>query len=364
MHKEIVMLDTIPKYVRIRELLEADVRQGVYMPGERLPSLRELAVRFNTTPVTLSKSLELLEGAGWIVCRHGKGIYAAECLPVCAKFSATVLLSAQGHLFSSLFMSLLNELQEHGHSVCPIDLPHGADVSPAVKYERMHRAIRSAPDAYLIDGDAYFPFESLSPVLMGKTTFLFRCETDREVSGANRITPDFTAIGMQAAAHLTSAGASKLLFLGFQDFIGEDGLGFPYSYQRKIWMGFHQFCINHQIECEVILQDHGRRTNELSSVLCVGTGCFCIGDFRAVGVYQACAQMNLQIGTEVFILGLFDTPWCESLTPTLSSISINEPEIARQARRLLEARIHGEIVQVPSEVIVRKSTGVSTGGTA
>lgn len=348
--------DVIPKYVRIRDIIESDVRRGVFTPGGRLPTMRELAKRFQTTPVTLSKSIELLERDGWLRCKHGRGIFASEKLPKSAKLNVAILLNTQGHLFATLFMSLLNQLQEHDHGVLPIDLPHGAHVPGNLKHDRLQRAFQANPDGLLIDGDAHFPFGALHSGMAEKATFIFRYETELDIPGANRITPDFHSIGALAAEHLILQGSERLIFLGFLDPLGLDGLGYPYSYQRQIWEGFSRKVNEYKAPCQTILQEHSQLCSKLFSALRAGTGFFCVGDYRAVGIYQLCAQMNLRIGEDVPILGLFNTPWCHNLTPALSSISVNEAELARQALLLLEARAHGTIIKIPSDIIVREST--------
>jgi DNA-binding transcriptional MocR family regulator len=47
-------------------------------PGERLPSTRELTVRYGVSPVTLSRALAALAAEGVLVTRPGSGTYVAE----------------------------------------------------------------------------------------------------------------------------------------------------------------------------------------------------------------------------------------------------------------------------------------------
>jgi GntR family transcriptional regulator, transcriptional repressor for pyruvate dehydrogenase complex len=60
-----------------REVL-ALVRERGLAPGERLPSVKELAERFSVATPTMREALRLLEMAGNLDIRHGSGIYLRQ----------------------------------------------------------------------------------------------------------------------------------------------------------------------------------------------------------------------------------------------------------------------------------------------
>jgi DNA-binding transcriptional regulator YhcF (GntR family) len=65
--------------VSIREQFVKQVRFGILsgdlQPGERLPSLRDMARRFQLHPNTLSAAYRQLEEEGWLELRRGSGVY-------------------------------------------------------------------------------------------------------------------------------------------------------------------------------------------------------------------------------------------------------------------------------------------------
>jgi GntR family transcriptional regulator len=69
----------------LREQLTTQVRLGVLcrelMPGERLPSTRELARRFGIHANTASAAYRELEQDGWLEFRHGSGVYVRANRP-------------------------------------------------------------------------------------------------------------------------------------------------------------------------------------------------------------------------------------------------------------------------------------------
>ncbi len=50
-----------PIYLQIIEIIKNDIISGIYNPGDKLPSVRELAITFKVNPNTIVKSLYFLE---------------------------------------------------------------------------------------------------------------------------------------------------------------------------------------------------------------------------------------------------------------------------------------------------------------
>lgn len=71
--------------VSLREQLVTQVVLGVLcqelLPGQRLPSTRELARRFGIHPNTASAAYKQLEREGWVEFRHGSGVYVRLSRP-------------------------------------------------------------------------------------------------------------------------------------------------------------------------------------------------------------------------------------------------------------------------------------------
>jgi GntR family transcriptional regulator len=71
--------------VPLREQLITQVVLGILtrevLPGERLPSTRELARRFGIHPNTASAAYRQLEHEGWLELRHGSGVFVSSARP-------------------------------------------------------------------------------------------------------------------------------------------------------------------------------------------------------------------------------------------------------------------------------------------
>lgn len=63
------------RYQEIYEQLKARIEHGTYDEANRLPGARSLAVEFETTAVTVGKSLALLESEGYLVRKAKRGAF-------------------------------------------------------------------------------------------------------------------------------------------------------------------------------------------------------------------------------------------------------------------------------------------------
>ena len=67
--------DLRPIYVQIIERYREQITLGILRSGERLPSVRELAVELSINPNTIQRAYRSLEMEGWIVTVPGKGCF-------------------------------------------------------------------------------------------------------------------------------------------------------------------------------------------------------------------------------------------------------------------------------------------------
>ncbi|MBB6249474.1 FadR/GntR family transcriptional regulator [Nitrospirillum iridis] len=68
-------------YRHVADAIAADIRRGTYAPGQRLPSERDLAEKFDVSRPTVREAMITLEILGLVEARHGSGIYVTDQLP-------------------------------------------------------------------------------------------------------------------------------------------------------------------------------------------------------------------------------------------------------------------------------------------
>jgi GntR family transcriptional regulator len=66
-----------PIYRQIMDQIRQGVASGVLRPGDRLPSVRELAVELAVNPNTIAKAYQELEREGTIETPRGRGTFVA-----------------------------------------------------------------------------------------------------------------------------------------------------------------------------------------------------------------------------------------------------------------------------------------------
>ncbi len=67
--------DARPIYTQIIDGIREKIVTGIFQPGDRLPSVRELASQLTIDPNTIQRSYRQLEVEGWICTVPGKGCF-------------------------------------------------------------------------------------------------------------------------------------------------------------------------------------------------------------------------------------------------------------------------------------------------
>ncbi|MBQ1333571.1 MAG: GntR family transcriptional regulator [Lachnospiraceae bacterium] len=95
--------DTRPIYEQVKDDLRRLVISGAIREGERIPSVRELAVRLSINPNTIQRAYRDLEQEGYIYMISGKGSFAAPLKEVSAQRKEEV-----GSVFEEVVRELLS----------------------------------------------------------------------------------------------------------------------------------------------------------------------------------------------------------------------------------------------------------------
>jgi len=69
--------DVRPIYSQIIDGFREQIAAGILQPGEKLPSVRDLAAELAINPNTIQRSYRQLELEGWIVSIQGKGSFVS-----------------------------------------------------------------------------------------------------------------------------------------------------------------------------------------------------------------------------------------------------------------------------------------------
>ena len=74
--------DARPIYSQIIDGFREQIAAGILQPGEKLPSVRDLASELAINPNTIQRAYRQLELEGWIVSMQGKGSFVSGELSI------------------------------------------------------------------------------------------------------------------------------------------------------------------------------------------------------------------------------------------------------------------------------------------
>ena len=74
-----------PIYAQIMERITMDILSGIYAPGAKLPSVRDLAQEAGVNPNTMQKALSELERTGLLFSQRTSGRFITEDLAMIEK---------------------------------------------------------------------------------------------------------------------------------------------------------------------------------------------------------------------------------------------------------------------------------------
>lgn len=95
-----------PIFIQIIEKIQMDIISGLYAPGDKLPSVRELAMEASVNPNTMQKALSELERTGLVYAKRTSGRYITE--------DATMITDLKTKLAKDIVAQFLDNMQRLG----------------------------------------------------------------------------------------------------------------------------------------------------------------------------------------------------------------------------------------------------------
>lgn len=95
-----------PIYLQLMEKIQQDIISGVYHAGDRLPSVRELALEASVNPNTMQKALSELERNGLVHTQRTSGRFITE--------DKTMLKQLKTELTAVHIQDFLNTMKQLG----------------------------------------------------------------------------------------------------------------------------------------------------------------------------------------------------------------------------------------------------------
>ncbi|QAY65225.1 GntR family transcriptional regulator [Paenibacillus protaetiae] len=105
----------LPIYMQIMDLIKKDIISGQLMPGDKIPSVRELAAELQINPNTIQRALQELEREEIVESKRGMGRYVTG-----DQAKITGLKKEKAGELLSRFVQGMQELGFHGADIVSI----------------------------------------------------------------------------------------------------------------------------------------------------------------------------------------------------------------------------------------------------
>ena len=98
--------DSRPIYLQLMERIQHDIISGVYQPGDKLPSVRDLALDAAVDPNTMQKALSELERGGLVYSHRTSGRFITD--------DSTLLKKIKTDLAQEYISTFLSQMRRLG----------------------------------------------------------------------------------------------------------------------------------------------------------------------------------------------------------------------------------------------------------
>ncbi|RCK69480.1 LacI family transcriptional regulator [Desertihabitans brevis] len=225
------------------------------------------------------------------------------------------------------------------------------------------RLVLDGVRTHLIDGVVFSPLalsadeiadraDQLPMVLLGERAI---------PPGYDHVAVDSVAAARSVTEHLVSLGRRRVAAIGRESVRGTASVRLDGYQQALAAAGLPVDPGLVRGVAQYGREDGRRAMHELLALPERPDAVFCFNDLMAVGALRACAEAGVRVPEEVAVAGFDDIAEGRYTTPTLTTVAADLEVLAREALRLLIARIEDaadgpESVQVPWALQVREST--------
>ena len=326
-------------YKRIEDEIKSRILSGVYPPGSRLPTERALVEEFDTSRLTVAKSLASLIADGYIVRTRGRGSFVCDPLPdaqtVPEGNSDWIRFISPGYEAQGNFIrtGLLEGLYE---TVTPAGFNVGVNFYNTPEEERELLRSRSAD----CRGMAIWPIDRvLLPELYALQEkhlpfVLVDCYFPELV--CDHVLSDNAAGAEMMIDHLASLGHREIIYLSAQSdrtSLADRLAGVISGFSR------HGISISDGLElipeAEVCLESIRHRLETRFARPRPPTAIFCSHDYIAILVLEQLEEMGIHVPGEVSVAGFDNIDRSSCLPVPLTTIAQDFFEIGRIAGRIL-----------------------------
>ncbi|MFA5646553.1 MAG: GntR family transcriptional regulator [Candidatus Ratteibacteria bacterium] len=366
MKKKPELLESVPKYKQLKEIIIRRIRFGEYPEGGKMPSENELSAEFQVSKHTVIKTLTELVNEGVLVRHQGKGTFLQSREKRRKNRIAVIVF----HCDNPYYSKIVRVLEDRAHAnACHIVLCN-SEGNPEKEASYIKKLIKDV-DGFLVCpvycGGKASP--GMKIILEKEVNCVFVASTPvpEKVTGIPCVVPDDVQGGYLATRHLIEKGYTKILFLSVKGFLKRSEIHDRFlGYQNALSEANIPFRKEWMIETTNLDPLNGYRqdgyfaTKKILPMLEERTALFFIGDSLAIGMLKGLREESIQIPDRVGLCGYdnidISSQWGVDLTTVAHPIAQMGGKSMEMLFERMDGRTTEERVVLPVELKVRKST--------
>lgn len=360
-----------PKYRMIADSLRESVLSGEYRPGSRLPSETDLVRRFGVSRMTIVKAIKELQQADLVTRRVGSGTYVSpRSSQTCRLFGLLIPELGQTEIFEPICQGMAS------YQGTPYSLLWGNSVGEGHPKEQVAEELCQQYIAQQVSGVFFAPLE-LTPTkdevnrkimaALNKVkipvVLLDRCvEPYPGRSQYDLVGIDNRRTAYAATAHLLTAGAKKIAFLG---------KALSASTVDARVAGYREALTVHgkRRQEDIVLRGDPSDTDLIKNVLDTQKpdAFVCANDHTAASLMQSLSRLGRRVPADIRIVGVDDVKYASLLSVPLTTqhqpcADIGRVAMSTMLNRLENPDFPAREILLNCRLVVRQSCGAEKAG--
>jgi DNA-binding LacI/PurR family transcriptional regulator len=347
-----------PLYLTVRDVVREAIDQGLFQPGEQMPSTKHLSEQMEVSLVTTHRALQELVASGVLQRSQGKGTFVHQRYFDRKRSLSECRLGLVFHGETSLadfYHSQILEGVRQASQTLAVDLI----------LLRFGEDVRNECNGFLFVNPLPEEVEAQVGQMRRKSPALI-VGARSPTRSIRSIDVDNVDLGRQAVHHLGGLGHTNIGYVGGADQI---------SNSRDRWQGFIDACQERAIaprEQHIIkgLSWHLDERERMALIRALSgpqrpTAIFAAGYYFALDVYGAAATVGLRVPEDLSIVAVDDPPSAAHLSPPLTTLRQPLVQLGHAAVTMLFEQIQnnngeGGSRTLWADLVVRRSTGPAT----
>lgn len=349
--------------------LEREISEGLYRPGDRLPSEAQLCERFGASRITVAKAIQSLQRDGLVTRRPGSGTYITEPnIGTRHQFGLLIPQLGSTEIFEPICQGIMRAPLAKSHVLLwgyapgegESDSDHTGELAEQLCRQFIDQKVSGvffAPLEYMVDREAtnrrivdMLARANIPVVLLDRCLESYPRRSELDLVGI-----DNHRAGYLVTQHLWLCGARRIVFVarkrsastiverisGYQFALSDIQPGTP----SRVLLGDVQ-------DPAFIRLLVGERPDAI----------VCGNDLTAARLMRSLLDMGSRVPEDIRITGFDDVSYSKFLPVPLTTVRQDCSEIGRAALSLMLERLRepnrpGWEIRVPFELIKRQSTG-------